>query len=135
MYVLQHAGIHAALAWTFGSTLRRGSTPLVTAMAERVHERVTPAMAAYTRQVTQLWAAYFVAMIAASFALFSAAPWAWWSLFCNLVTPLAALALFCAELLWRHWRHPDFERVSMARVMHAWRSRSARRSLPEGGAR
>ena len=46
--VAQHAGIHALLAWVFGSTLRPGRTALVTQLAERVHRSVTPAMYSIT---------------------------------------------------------------------------------------
>lgn len=126
MYVLQHAGIHAALAWVFGSTLRSGSRPLITAMAQPLHRDFTPRLATYTRQLTALWAAYFVAMIAVSFTLYALAPWSWWSLFCNLVTPLAAVVLFVGEYLYR-WRwHPEFERVSLPQMVQAYRQRGAK---------
>ncbi|MBI5719808.1 MAG: hypothetical protein HZC37_19220 [Burkholderiales bacterium] len=121
MYVLQHAGLHAALAWAFTVTLRPGQVPLITALAVRVHLTVTPAMRDYTRRLTQAWVAYFIAMIGFSLALYMLAPWAWWSLFCNVATPLAALAFFAAEHGWRRLRHPEFERVSPMRVWQAWR--------------
>jgi uncharacterized membrane protein len=121
MYVLQHAGIHAALAWGFGLSLRRGSVPLITALAERVHRLVTPAMRTYTRQLTQLWVAYFVAMVVLSVAVYALAPWPWWSLFCTAFTPLAAAALFVGEFAWRRLRHPEFERVSPLGVWRAYR--------------
>jgi uncharacterized membrane protein len=125
MYVLQHAGIHAALAWAFGLTLRAGSVPLITAVAERVHDTLTPALRQYTRRLTQLWAAYFAGMIAFSLLLFATAPWPWWSLYCNVATPLAVLALFVGEHLWRRLSHPEFERVSLLRVLHAYRQHHA----------
>jgi hypothetical protein len=46
LYLAQHAGAHLALAAWFGSTLRRGGEPLVSALARRVHGNFTPAMAA-----------------------------------------------------------------------------------------
>ena len=125
LYVLQHAVIHAALAWTFGITLRPGATPLISALASRLHERFTPAMRAYTRRLTALWTAYFIAMIGISLALYAFAPWTVWSWFCNLVTPLAALGFFVGEHLLRRWRHPDFERVSLAAAVQAWRGAGA----------
>ncbi|MDE2565040.1 MAG: hypothetical protein KGL50_04580, partial [Burkholderiales bacterium] len=94
LYVLQHAGIHIALGLSFGLTLRRGSTPLITAMAQQLHEHFTPEMRAYTRWLTGLWTAYFAAMVGVSLALYALAPWPWWSLFGNVLTPLAAAALF-----------------------------------------
>jgi uncharacterized membrane protein len=123
MYVLQHGGIHAALAWMFGRTLYGSRVPLITAVAERVHASMTAPMRAYTRGVTLLWAAYFVGMIVVSALLYGLAPWPWWSLFCNVITPLAVIVLFVGEHAWRRWRHPHFERVSLLRALHAYRQR------------
>lgn len=131
LYVLQHAGMHAALAWLFGNTLREGRTPLITALAQRIHREFTPAMRAYTRRLTALWAAYFVAMILLSLALYVLAPWPWWSLFGNLLTPLAAGSFFVGEHLLRRWRHPEFERASLMQAVRAYREVGATRA-PEG---
>jgi uncharacterized membrane protein len=122
LYVLQHACVHAALGWCFGRTLRAGSTPLITAMAERVHTVFTAPMREYTRWLTGIWAVYFVAMIALSLAIYALAPWSWWSLFCNVFTPAAAAGLFLAEHVLRRWRHPDFERVSIAQALRAFQT-------------
>jgi uncharacterized membrane protein len=124
LYVLQHAAIHLVLAWTFGSTLREGATPLVSALAERVHRQFTPAMRAYTRALTRLWTLYFVAMVGVSFTIYALAPWPWWSLFCNLLTPLAAVGLFVGEYAWRRRRHPEFEPASLAAAWRAYRTRA-----------
>jgi uncharacterized membrane protein len=121
MYVLQHAGIHLALAWTFGSTLRSGATPLITALARTVHQVFTPAMQAYTRWLTGAWAAYFVGMVVVSALIYGLAPWPWWSIFCNVLTPLLAVAVFVVEHVLRYRRHPDFERVSLSRAFKAYR--------------
>ena len=131
LYVLQHAGMHAALAWLFGNTLRQGQTPLITALAQRIHREFTPAMRAYTRRLTALWAAYFVAMILLSLALYVLAPWPWWSAFGNLLTPLAAGSFFVGEHLLRRWRHPEFERASLMQAVRAYREVGATRA-PEG---
>jgi uncharacterized membrane protein len=123
MYVLQHAGVHLALAWAFGMTLRPGHQPLVSALAEHVHQQLTPAMREYTRRLTQAWVVYFLSMVALSATLYTLAPWSWWSLFCNVFTPLAALGFFAAELAWRRLSHPEFEHVSPMRVWQAWQQR------------
>lgn len=124
LYVLQHGGIHLALAWTFGMTLRAGEKALITDLAEGLHSRLnqsfTPALARYTRGVTMLWAAYFLAMVVVSAALYALAPWPWWSFYCTVLTPLAAAALFVAEYLWRYQRHPDFPRVTMRAAFNAY---------------
>ncbi|GMV47857.1 MAG: hypothetical protein AMXMBFR66_32550 [Pseudomonadota bacterium] len=123
LYVLQHAGVHLALAGTFAATLRPGRTPLVTRLAQRVHLHFTAAMAAYTRRLTAAWVVYFVAMVGVSVTLYACAPWRWWSLFGNLLTPLAAAAFFVVEYGWRCRRHPEFERASLGAAWQAWRAR------------
>jgi uncharacterized membrane protein len=125
LYVLQHGGIHLALAWAFGSTLRSGSTPLISALAASVHEHFTPAMQAYTRWLTGLWTVYFIGMVAVSALIYALAPWPWWSLYCNVLTPLAAVGLFLVEHVLRYRRHPDFERVSLRAAVNAYRRHSA----------
>jgi len=131
MYVLQHAGIHLALAWSFGLSLRTGSTPLITAMAQRLHQQFSPALRAYTRTLTAAWVAYFVGMVMLSALLYLLAPWPWWSLFCNLFTPLAAVLFFVGEYVLRYLRHPEFERVSLRATLAAYRANAA---AAQGGA-
>ncbi len=121
LYVLQHAGIHFALGFVFATTLRHGATPLISAFALRVHRTVTPELLRYTRQVTWAWSLYFAAMVALSLALFVAAPWWWWSVFANLVTPVAAISLFVGEYLLRYRLHPEFERITLAQALQAYR--------------
>jgi uncharacterized membrane protein len=125
LYVLQHGGIHLALAWVFGSTLRRGSTPLISALAASVHSHFPPALQAYTRWLTALWTAYFIGMLVLSALIYSFAPWPWWSLFGNLLTPLAAGSVFLVEHRMRYRRHPEFERVSLRAALAAYRRHSA----------
>jgi uncharacterized membrane protein len=125
LYVLQHGAINAVLCWTFAMTLRPGSTALITMLGERVHTHFTPAMRDYTRWLTGVWALYFVAMIVVSVLLYTLAPWPWWSFFCNALTPLAAVAMFAVEHLMRYRRHPEFERISIARAVRAYQSHSA----------
>jgi len=121
LYLLQHAGIHVVLGCAFAITLRRGATPLVTALAAREGAAMTPARARYTRRVTVVWVGYFCAMVGLSLALYAWAPWWVWSLFANLVTPLAVLALFVGEYLLRYRLHPEFERTSMLQALRAYR--------------
>jgi uncharacterized membrane protein len=128
LYVLQHAAIHALLGWTFGITLRPGATPLITAMAARVHALPLSARErAYTDALTRAWTLFFVGMIAVSLALYLLAPWAWWSFFCTVLTPAAAVAGFVVEYAWRRWRHPEFQPVSVQRAIRAWKEQQASR--------
>lgn len=125
LYLAQHAGVHLALAAWFGGTLRAGAEPLVSALARRVHGGLTPALAAYTRNVTRAWTLYFVAMAAASVALFLAGDFAAWSLLANLLTPVLTAAMFVAEYLVRYRLHPEFERVGLAQAVRAYRAYGA----------
>ena len=64
-------------------------------------------------------------MSLACLVLYAWAPWAWWSLFANLLTPVAALGFFVGEHVLRYWMHPEFERVSLAQAVRAYRQVSA----------
>ena len=127
MYVLQHGGLHGALAWAFGITLRPGSTPLITALAQGVHRDFTPALRDYTRWLTGLWVAYFLGMIVLSLLIYALAPWPWWSLYGNVLTPLAAISLFVGEYVQRYRRHPEWERVSLRTAFEAYRRQGSAR--------
>ena len=122
LYVLQHAGMHLALGAAFASSLRVGARPMITAIASRVHlDGLTPAMQVYTRQVTVAWSLYFAGMASVSLALYLGAPWAWWSGFANIGTPLALLAMMVGEHALRYRLHPEFERVSISTAVRAYR--------------
>ena len=125
LYLLQHAGIHAALAAVFALTLRPGREPLITALARRVHTNFSSAMAAYSRKVTIVWAVYFIVMAALSIVLFAFAPFDAWAVFANLVTPVAMVVLFVGEYLVRYRLHPEFERTTLAEAMNAYSGRGA----------
>jgi uncharacterized membrane protein len=131
LYLAQHAGMHLALGAWFGSTLRRGAEPLITALARRVHGTFTPAMERYTRRLTLAWTLYFLAMVAASLGLFLAGQFAHWSLLANILTPVFTAAFFVGEYFVRYWLHPEFERVSLQQVIGAWRGH---RRAPAAGA-
>ena len=120
LYLAQHIGVHAFLAFGFGSTLRAGHTPLITTMAARVHRNFTPAMAVYTRKVTFAWTLYFVAMAVLSLVLYAFAPFDAWALFANLLTPIAVALMFGAEYLLRYRIHPEFERTSVADAIRSY---------------
>ncbi len=121
VYVVQHAGIHAALAAWFASTL--ASTPLIVRVARRVH-RLTPSMVAYATKVTQAWVVYFVVMALASVVIFATAPFTAWNVFATVLTPLSLLTMFVGEYKLRYMLNPDFERVSMRAAIRAWREPS-----------
>ncbi|MBL8303485.1 MAG: hypothetical protein JNM26_12005 [Ideonella sp.] len=121
LYLLQHAGIHLALFAAFASSLRAGRTPLIGGIAARVHgHALTPAMAAYSRRVTAVWAGYFLAMALVSVGVYQRCSIEVWSLLANLATPLLIAALFVGEYLLRYRLHPEFERASLIDAARAW---------------
>ncbi len=121
LYVLQYVAIHLSLGGLFAFTLRPGATPLITRLASWVHDALSPPMRAYTVRLTWAWVLYFAVMAAAGLAVYLLAPWSWWSLFANLLTPLALAAFFAGEHLLRYRLHPEFERASMRMALHAFR--------------
>ncbi|MEO7854575.1 MAG: hypothetical protein ABIR94_20350 [Rubrivivax sp.] len=126
VYVLQYVAIHLSLAAGFGLTLRRGSIALITRLASWVHSDFSPPMRAYTHRLTKLWVLYFCAMAVAGVVVYWLAGWAWWSLFANLLTPLAVATFFFGEHWLRYRLHPEFERVSVQRALQAYRRLSSR---------
>ncbi|MDQ2928180.1 MAG: hypothetical protein M3R22_08440 [Pseudomonadota bacterium] len=125
LYVTQHVAIHAALAAVFAVTLRPGREPLITALARRVHGRLTPDMVTYSRKVTLVWAIYFVAMGATSIALFVLAPFNLWATFANFGTPVSMTLLFIGEHVLRYRLHPEFERATLGAALRAYSRRDA----------
>ena len=115
-----HAAIYFFLLWLFGRTLLRGSEPLITGVARRIHGALAPEIEAYTRRVTLAWCCFFAAQIIASGLLFAFAPLEIWSLFVGVLNvPLIAL-MFAGEYLYRVMRYPDHPRASMASALRAF---------------
>ena len=125
LYLAQHAGVHLLLALWFGSTLRRGQRPLISRVAARVHRDMTPAVQRYTRRVTLAWTLYFVGMAIASLLLFASVSFDTWAVFANLLTPLAAAAMFGGEHVLRYRLHPEFERVGVLAAIRAYQQPTA----------
>lgn len=120
LYLLQHAGIHLALCITFAATLRAGRTSLIGSVAARVHGGLTPAMAAYTRRLTAVWAGYFLGMALLSPVVYATRPWSDWSLLANVITPIVVATLFVGEHLLRYRLHPEFERSGLLDTVRAY---------------
>lgn len=125
LYLIQHAGVHAALGLGFAASLRGPGLSVISQAAERVHGRLSPAMLAYSTQVTRLWVAYFFAMALSSVLVFSLMSWPAWSLLANVLTPVAIAAVFVVEHLVRYRLHPEFERVTIAAAVRAFQQGGA----------
>jgi uncharacterized membrane protein len=108
VYFAQHAGANLLLAVAFGVTLRQGHEPMCSRFARAIRGELNAESVIYTRQVTQAWTVYFVAMAVVSTVLFLFAPLQIWSVFANFLTlPLAAL-MFIVEHRVRLRRLPDY---------------------------
>ena len=97
VYLLQQAGFYSIMAFTFGRSLRAGSIPLCTQLADKVHGPLTALELRYTRQVTVAWTVFFLLDVAANFLLFEFAPLRVWSLFVNFCSLPLILLMFAAE--------------------------------------
>jgi uncharacterized membrane protein len=120
LYLAQDVGIHLFLALGFASTLRPGRTALITMLAQKVHRQFTPAMAAYTRQLTVMWVTYFLGMSLLSVTIYAWTTFDTWALYANLISPLSVAALFVAEYVIRYRMHPEFERVSLSAAIQSY---------------
>jgi len=101
VYYLQHVAMFLALGAAFGASLRPGQEALCTRFARVVSGPLSPGAQAYSRRVTQAWAAFCGVMLAASSVLFFLAPLAAWSIFANLLTLPLVGAMFVVEFLVR----------------------------------
>jgi uncharacterized membrane protein len=120
VYMLQETGFYGLMALSFGRSLRRERVALCTQLADKLHGPLTPQEVRYTRQVTAAWSLFFVLIIAATWALFYAAPLRVWSLFANFcVLPLIGL-MFVAEYAVRRRVLPQVQRRGIMAVIRVY---------------
>ena len=97
VYLVQQVGFYSIMAFTFGRSLRKGSVPLCTQLADKVHGPLSALELRYTRKVTLAWVIFFLLNLAASFLLFEFAPLRVWSMFVNFCSLPLILLMFAAE--------------------------------------
>lgn len=101
IYFIQHILMFGTMGIWFGRSLFRNRQALCTLFASFMHERMSPALLRYTRQVTVAWAGFFFGITGLSMLLFFFAPHEVWSFFANVLSlPLVAL-MFAGEYLMR----------------------------------
>lgn len=100
--------IPLALAAAFGSSLGGGREPLITSIARRARGEHPPELVRYTRGLTVLWTAVFVALAATSAALAVFATPVIWSGFANFGSYVLICMLVGMEYVWRLRRFPDY---------------------------
>ena len=105
--------INLALCVVFARTLRQGHEPLVSRFARMDRGgQLAPDLARYTRNLTWIWAGFFMLMAAISAALAVTGPLTAWSLFTNILNYLLVVLLFIMEYIYRRVRYRHHPHVS-----------------------
>ncbi|MBC7802422.1 MAG: hypothetical protein H7Y16_00985 [Candidatus Parcubacteria bacterium] len=110
--------INGALAAFFGSSLRAGREPVISAFARLEQgENLPPELARHARAVTWLWTLLLgaIAVVALALALWS--PLETWSLFANVVNYALIAALFVGEYLYRRVRFRKYSHATLAGLL------------------
>ncbi len=122
--------INAAVAWFFGSSLRKGREPMISVFARREHGgALPPELERHALVVTWLWTLLPAFSSLASLALALWAPLEAWSFFTNVLVYLLLAALFVGEYLYRRLRYRQYGQASLVDFLRHLRSAglSARR--------
>lgn len=130
VFLLPHVGAYLFMLWLFGHTLFNGSDALITRLARLIHGTLPAEMEAYTRSVTRAWCLFFAAMALTSLLLFVFAPLSVWSVFANLLSLPAIVAMFTAEYLYRIRRYPNFSHASIRATIRAFQNYGGSGSTP-----
>ena len=127
---VSHAILYSSLLLLFGQTLQPGRRPLVTTLAIRMQDTMTPAMIDYTRGVTVAWCCFFGGQLLMSAVLLAWAPHAIWSLYVNVLDGPLIAVMFAAEYGVRRLRFRHVAHVSPLTIIR--RFSSDRRALDLG---
>jgi uncharacterized membrane protein len=120
VYLLQQTGFYSIMAFTFGRSLRKGSVPLCTQLADKVHGPLSALELRYTRQVTLAWVIFFLCDVAANFLLFEFAPLSIWSVFVNFCSLPLILLMFVAEYAVRRRVLPQVQRNGLVATLRVY---------------
>jgi len=92
--------VNVLMMTVFGSSLLRGR-PVIERIARLRHPDLPPEGVRYTRQVTQVWTAFFLLNGLAAAALGLWGSWYWWTLYNGLISYLLMGLLMVGEWLLR----------------------------------
>jgi uncharacterized membrane protein len=104
------------LAVMFAQTLRAGREPMIARFARAERGTLVPELAAYTRRLTWVWVAFFVAAAALAAALARWGSARAWIAFTSFGNYAAVATLFVGEYWWRRLRFTRYTHAS-PRVM------------------
>lgn len=113
--------INLTLAMIFGRSLTHSHTPIITFFALLERGELSPELNRYTRTLTAIWTALFLAMAGASLGLAVFADPGTWSLFTNGLSYLLVAVLFLGEFIYRRIRYSSYTHASpiqLARLIH-----------------
>ncbi len=96
--------VNVLLLATFGSTLRRGSVPMIERFARLADPGLSPPKMRWCRAWTVVWCAFFLLNGATALVLALAASLSWWTLYTGLLAYVLMGLLFTAEWLGRRRR-------------------------------
>jgi uncharacterized membrane protein len=111
--------VNGGLVYLFGRTILPGREPLISAFRRLTGAEMTPETRSYTRQLTVCWVGLFAASLSASILLALYGSPAAWSWVVNLGFPVAALAFFFSEHLYRARYLKHFGSVTLSRTLGA----------------
>ena len=111
LYFLPHLLFISALLLLFGRTLLPGREPLVAVIARSVHGPLAPAVARYTRRVTQFWTGLFALLLVEIGLLAWLAPLQIGTLVVGLLNFILIALLFVTEFFWRRRCLPEIEHI------------------------
>jgi uncharacterized membrane protein len=120
VYLVQQIGFYSIMAFTFGRSLRKGSVPLCTQFADKVHGPLSALELRYTRNVTVAWVIFFLCNVAANFLLFEFAPLRLWSVFVNFCSLPLILLMFVAEYAVRRRVLPQVQRSGLIATLRVY---------------
>jgi len=115
--------VNLALAAWFASTLRAGHEPMITRFARAERGVLEVDLAAYTRALTWVWVALFVAVAVIDAVLAAAGTRVAWLAFTAAGGYLLVAALFLGEWVYRRRRFRHYRHASpLALVRHVLRN-------------
>jgi uncharacterized membrane protein len=120
VYLIQQVGFYSIMAFTFGRSLRKGSVPLCTQLADKVHGPLSALELRYTREVTLAWVIFFLLNLAVTFLLFEFAPLRIWSIFVNFCSLPLILLMFVAEYAVRRRVLPQVQRSGLLATLRVY---------------
>ena len=104
----------AFMAYFFGRTLRAGREPLIHRIARKEDPELPLDVAHYTRRLTAIWTACFVALFLVALGLAPLLPLEAWSRWVHGLGYLVPVALFVGEHAYREHRFPRRHRDPLA---------------------